>query len=198
MNCLIIMIFKSLISILILVEYLQQIPIYPTTVGCTFIKHNYNRNLNLNRPKIGFKKRNENLCPTEYESCWCDKTNTNNNNEFLMNSHNGITYNTNTNHHHHEHHKNTDNSQFSKENLKIATSSTLSIMIDCQFYNFDSNMNSLNRTKNKNNKTILTEIPRINTAGSTNKFKYLSHITHLDLSRTDIREVPTDAFQVSH
>jgi hypothetical protein len=127
---------------------------------------------------IGLKKRNENLCPNEYRSCWCDYINTN-------------------------------NSVYSK------LSSSFSIIIDCQFYSspsVDSTSSSSSsssssrvnlsdyrsniKTKAFMNKSVLTEIPKIIT-NLPNKFKYLLHITHLDLSRTNIVEVQTDAFHVN-
>lgn len=137
------------------------------------IKAQYNK-LNRHLNKVVLKKRQENLCPIEYESCWCDYTNTNSNE--------------NTN----------------KFNSKTTT---FSIMIDCQFYianDLESTNNAnlkLNRTneqhrKTSQNKKILTEIPKIASSNTVNKFKYLNHITHLDLSQTPITEVPTDAFQV--
>jgi hypothetical protein len=121
---------------------------------------------------IGLKKRNENLCPNEYRSCWCDYINTN-------------------------------NSVYSK------LSSSFSIIIDCQFYSSPSidsassraNLSDYRSNMKANskaflNKSVLSEIPKIIT-NLPNKFKYLLHITHLDLSRTNIAEVQTDAFYVN-
>lgn len=150
-------------------------------------KQNRNRlNSNQNDARlVGFKKRQENICPVEYESCWCDYTNTNSN------------LNTNAN--------SLNNDQTDSKSGSASSSSSvttfalkLSIMIDCQYYliNEQSTENlKLNKTNRK--KQILTEIPKISNSQSGSKFKYLNMITHLDLSRTAITEIGTDAFQVS-
>ena len=74
------------------------------------------------------------------------------------------------------------------QNLKLngfKIQQPFSIMIDC-------------RPSSKINGSILMYIPKILGANSvTNKkTKYLQHVTYLDLSNTEIIEVPSDAFQV--
>lgn len=138
----------------------------------------YDKDINRSRfnVKIGLKKRNENLCPIEYQSCWCDYTNTNSN----------INLNSQSN-------DNINSKQFLSPSSP--SSSQLSIMIDCQYFLTNDENLKLNNKSSK--KIMLTEIPKITTGQIGSKFKYLSQITHLDLSRTAITEIPTDAFQVS-
>jgi len=106
------------------------------------------------------KKRQENLCPNEYEACWCEYINSN-------------------------------NLDMGKDQVDF-TSSSSSIMINCHHYL----SSEMDQKKSKPLK-FLNEIPKINTT-VTNKKKLLSSVTHLDLSRTEISEIPTDAFQVSY
>lgn len=61
----------------------------------------------------------------------------------------------------------------------------LAIMIDCQVY-----------SGGKFSGKVLDEIPKLERGNMVTKSKYLDHITHLDLSRTEISEVQKDAFQV--
>jgi hypothetical protein len=134
------------------------------------------------------KKNNENLCPDEYKSCWCDYTNTNLN---LNNNKNTNNINNNIN-----------------NNSKFNPKSSVSIMIDCQYYfstgesdDFKAKTPSQNSSSAKNKltkkiQTSLFTIPKISNNNSIAKFKYLKQISHIDLSRTDITEIHTDAFHV--
>lgn len=84
-----------------------------------------------------------------------------------------------------------------KQNSKTS----VSIMIDCQFYNTaQSEDEKKNRTLNakliKKTQTDLYSIPRIASNTSVAKFKYLKQIIHIDLSRTEITEIQTDSFHV--
>jgi hypothetical protein len=164
------------------------------------------------QPRIAFFKkkvqRQEQLCPFEYQSCFCDYTNVNNEagavaaQESLTNR---LQIPASASH-----------LASAKSSQAFTTSLSFSIMIDCQHYSTGGNgggggahINSQKLPKS-NNKTggggdggILKVIPRIQTSSSnpaqhSNKFKYLSHVTHLDLSRTAITEVPTDAFFVRY
>ena len=139
-------------------------------------KHHHNK-----VARVGLlKKRQESLCPPEYQSsCWCDYINSNNVN--------GNDY----------------QSGGSSNNKYDSTVTTLglsypssAIMIDCQFYK-SNNETSQTNNNNNNNKinNLLVEIPKISTTGSS-KYKHLSHISYIDLSRTGIKEVPSDAFHV--
>jgi hypothetical protein len=123
------------------------------------------------------KKRQESLCPLEYQSCWCDYINTNNNNENIDLKYSGSS------------------SSFlsSSSGGSSASYPTSSIMIDCQYYsNSKTNATSHGHTtKINNNNNMLTEIPRV-----VSRYKHLHQISYIDLSRTGIREVPTDAFRV--
>lgn len=107
--------------------------------------------------KLYGRKRRENLCPTEYESCWCEYTNPRFTNDQEM-----IT------------------------NIEFYSPA---IMINCNFHTDEPN-------KNKILNKPIDVIPKIININSIARQKHLSSITHLDLSRTDIFEFPTDAFQV--
>lgn len=141
-------------------------------------------------PQLTLKKRQEQLCPNEYHMCWCD----------YVNSANHARLNG------------------GKNNLVLASQS---IMVDCQPSSSssihiskpdDTKSNkhaqaaaaaaspTVQRSKLVHNKTTLNEIPRIMASSSgpqsTFKSKNLMNIVYLDLSHTDIREIPSDAFQV--
>jgi hypothetical protein len=153
-------------------------------------------------PRIGhFKKkvqRQEQLCPFEYQSCYCDYTNVNNEagaaaaQESLSSR---LQMPASASH-----------LASAKSSAAFASSLSFSIMIDCQHFNGEAAHINNQKAPKSSNKTagggVLKVIPRIQTSSSnpaqhSNKFKYLSHVTHLDLSRTAITEVPTDAFFVS-
>jgi hypothetical protein len=116
------------------------------------------------------KKRQEpsSLCPPEYQSCSCDYIQPNIQNQPMAGKMGGGSGSSGT--------------------------TNLAIMIDCQF-----NLNDFKASTD--NSKILNEIPKLSRSGSSNqamgKFRHLSHIAHLDLSRTAISEIPTDAFQVN-
>ena len=151
--------------------------------------HSHNKN-----PRIGLKRiRQEQLCPLEYQACFCDYTNVNNDagTAAAQENSNRLQLPASASH-----------LSSATSSASFASSLSFSIMIDCQFY-IHSPGTGKSKTTTSNNKTstILTKIPRIQTSSSnpalqSNKFKYLSHITHLDLSRTAIAEVQTDAFYV--
>ena len=133
-------------------------------------------NENFSDVKIGlkvinfFEKIPENACPNEYEACYCD-------------------YST-------LRHGNTNNN----ENSSPYKTNSFSIMIDCQYLGSSEpaeTSSSINKTSNRSGhaKSLLLEIPNVSNALA--KFRYLGHITHLDLSHTGISEVPTDAFKVT-
>lgn len=132
-------------------------------------------------------QRQEQLCPVEYQLCWCDYVNTadKSTSGSSSSSHNSIPASAS----HLSSAKAFFPAYFSSSMLSF------SIMIDCQL-----SISRLNRTTDFNRK-VMTKIPKIQTSSAnptlhSNKFKYLSHITHLDLSRTAISEVGTDAFFV--
>jgi hypothetical protein len=146
-------------------------------------------------------QRQEQLCPFEYQSCFCDYTSVNNEAGAAAaqeNLANRLQMPASASH-----------LAPAKSSAAYAASLSFSIMIDCQHYGAEAGgasghqINNQKMPKTANNKTsVLKIIPRIQTSSSnpaqqSNKFKYLSHVTHLDLSRTAIPEVPTDAFFVS-
>ncbi|RNA27834.1 leucine-rich repeat-containing 15 isoform X1, partial [Brachionus plicatilis] len=102
------------------------------------------------------RRRRENLCPVEYESCWCEYTNPKYANE--------------------------------PESITNIGSYSPAIMINCNFHQDESN------TKILLNKSF-DQIPKMSSSSSIVRQKHLSSITHLDLSRTEIFEFPSDAFQ---
>jgi hypothetical protein len=122
------------------------------------------------------KKRQESLCPPEYQSsCWCDYINSNNVNGNDYQSGNNNKY----------------DSTVTTLGLSYPSSA---IMIDCQFYKSNNNNETSQSNNNKIN-SLLFEIPKVSASGSS-KYKHLTHISYIDLSRTGIKEVPTDAFNV--
>jgi hypothetical protein len=139
-----------------------------------------NKNIRINHRKATSVRRQEDkqqLCPLEYQqSCWCDYSNLNPH-EVLL------SFKSNNNN------QKVDNSS----QISSLSSSNL-ISIDCQFYINNKNKN------NQNNFTMLKKVPRIESASrsnSMNKLKHLNQFTHIDLSRTEITEVPEDAFKVN-
>ena len=122
-----------------------------------------------------FEKIHDNLCPSEYQACWCDHT------------------------------KNTNHQHPNNENSNSYKTSSLSIIIDCQYFGQSSEQSTLdassssseykiaNSSRSGQANKLLLEIPSM--ANALVKFRYLNYVTHLDLSHTGITEVPTDAFK---
>jgi hypothetical protein len=115
---------------------------------------------------------NINICPSEYDICFCDYTNTNlvNMNQNDMSISFSILVDC-------QYHVNSDSSQLNNTPNEKGQ----------EYNNF--------KAGNRGQKQMLMTIPEIGKSGT--KFKYLKNIVHLDLSNTGITEIPTDAFKVT-
>ena len=122
-----------------------------------------------------FEKIPENLCPVEYDACWCDYSTMKN-----------VNINENAN-------------SYKIGSLSILIDCQYFGENSGSIKNVNENkVNSSFTHKNLNRfghaKKNLLEIP--NVSNSLAKFRYLGFVTHIDLSHTGIIEVPTDAFKV--
>ena len=147
-----------------------------SSINCDVNSNSTNDDVKIGLKAINFfEKIPENLCPTEYESCWCDystmkNVNTNENaNSYRIGSLSIMI-----------------DCQFFGENSGIIKNIKESTI------NSSFNQKASNRFGHA--KKNLLEIP--NVSNSLAKFRYLGYVTHIDLSHTGITEVPTDAFKV--
>ena len=147
------------------------------------IRSEANLNITKEDVKVGLKAINffekipDNLCPVEYDSCWCDYSTM----KSVNNNENSNSYKTGSL-------SIMIDCQYFGEN-----SGQIQSINENKLSNSSFNHKSSSRIGHA--KKNLLEIPNVSNALA--KFRYLGFITHLDLSHTGISEVPTDAFKVN-